>query len=172
MSGAAVSETCQVRGRFESAEAVHHAVARLKAAGIGEYEMYTPMLHHEEMEQHMPRKGSPVRAIAAVGGVAGLALAYLMTRQSSLLYGLITGGKPPVALVPFVVVMFEMTILFAALAAVASLVFFARLNPFAPPPEYDLRFSDDRFGLFVPCEPERREEIAGLLREAGAVAVE
>lgn len=152
-------------------ETMHHAVAKLKSAGVRQYEVYSPVLTHESLEAEMPRRGSWVRPFTWMGGITGVGLGLAMCILSSLLYGIITGGKPPVSPVPFVVVGFECTILFAALFTVASLVVLARLRPLAPPAEYDGRFSNDRYGVYVQCDPERIQAVAALLRSAGATEV-
>jgi hypothetical protein len=146
-------------------------VEQLKAAGVAEYEVYSPVLPHESLEPQMPRQGSRVRVLAAIGGVGGVVIGFGMCILSSLIYRLTTGGKPPVSLAPFVVVGFECTILFACLATVGSLVYFARLRPLAPPAEYRDCFSSDRYGLYVQCDPARQEAMVQLLQEAGAIEV-
>jgi len=161
----------QLCAEFDSAEALHHAVLQVRDAGAREYEVCSPVLTHESLEAHMPRAGSRLHYISAFGGITGVSVGLAMCVLSSLLYGLWTGGKPPVNLVPFVVVGFECTILFAALFTVAGLVYFARLKPLAPPPDYRPGFSNDRYGLYVQCEPARKPAVAELLRAAGATEV-
>lgn len=150
---------------------VEHAVTELRRAGLNSYEVYSPVLHHEGMEEIMPRKGSRVRVASALGGITGVLLGLTMCVLSSMLYNLWTGGKPPVSIVPFVVICFECTILFACLATVAALVYFARLRPLAPPADYSPRFGDDRYGVSVECAPENKESAVKLLRAAGAAEV-
>lgn len=161
----------QVRGDFGDMEGVHHAVKKLRAAGVAEYEVYSPVIHHEEMEEHMPRRGSWVRHFTIIGGISGVLLGLAMCVLSSLLYKLVTGGKPPVNLVPFVVVGFECTILFACLATVVGLVYHARLLPLAPAAPYDPQFSSDRFAVFVGGEPALKKQATEILRSAGAMQV-
>lgn len=161
----------QLRADFEEMEGVHRAVEKLKAAGMAEYEVYSPVPHHEEMEEHMPRRGSWVRHFTIVGGISGVLLGLAMCVLSSLLYKLVTGGKPPVNVVPFVVVGFECTILFACLATVVGLVYHARLLPLAPSDPYDPQFSSDRFAVFVGGEPARKQQAMKILQSAGAMQV-
>lgn len=164
-------ETWQLGAEFDSVRALHRAVECVRGAGVAHYEVYSPVLTHESLEAHMPRAGSPLHLVSAVGGITGVTLGLGMCVLSSLLYNLWTGGKPPVNWVPFVVVGFECTILFAALATVAGLVYCARLKPLTPPDNYRPRFSNDRYGLYLQCEPSRKPALAELLRAAGATEV-
>ncbi len=160
-----------MRSQFESLEAVETAVEKLKDVNVEEYEVYSPVLPHESIERYMPRKGSFVRWVSSAGGVTGLFLGFLMCYLSSKLFNLYTSAKPPVSWVPFVVVGFECTILFAAVATVLAFAYFARLKPMAPPAEYSPRFGNDRYGLYVQVAPERTAVVARILQEAGAVEV-
>ncbi|HEY3285060.1 MAG TPA: DUF3341 domain-containing protein [Armatimonadota bacterium] len=166
-----MAELGVVRGSFDSMASVEAAARALKEQGVRSYEVYAPVLHHASMEEAMPRRGSFVRFFSTAGGLAGVAIGLGMCVLSSRLYNLVTGGKPPVSLVPFVVVGFECTILFACLATAASLVYFARLRPLAPPPEYDPAYSADRFGLHVRHEAGEGAGIAELLVSHGALEV-
>src|SRR2546425_10151996 len=85
---------------------------------------------------------------------------------------LVVGGKPIGSIPPYVVIMFEMTILFGALSTILGILFNAlfgarRLGTVA----YDPRFTNDKFGIFVPCEPARAGQVEALLRGAGAEEV-
>ncbi len=166
-----MSDSLPLRGYFASMAEVEKAVAALRAAGLDDVEVYSPVLHHDSLEEKMPRKGSKVRWVTTAGGITGVFLGFLMCIAAAKLYDLITGGKAPVSLVPFVVVGFELTILFGALFTVGALIYFARLKPMAPPPAYDDRFSNDRYGVLVSAPPARREAAARALQEAGAVEV-
>ncbi len=78
---------------------------------------------------------------------------------------LIVGGKPPVSFIPFCIVGFEGGVLLGSIANLAGLIVHARLGRFDPPPWYDSRFSVDRYGLFVACEPEKADEATSLIEE-------
>ena len=85
---------------------------------------------------------------------------------------LVLGGKPIGSVPPYVVIMFEMTILFGALSTILGIAFNAlfaarRLGTVA----YDPRFTNDKFGIFVPSEPARAGQVETLLRGAGAEEV-
>src|SRR2546425_2762350 len=65
--------------------------------------------------------------------------------------------------------MFEMTVLFGALSTILGIAFNAvfaarRLGTVL----YDPRFTNDKFGIFVPCAPDRAGQVETLLRHARA----
>src|SRR2546422_8232024 len=68
---------------------------------------------------------------------------------------IVVGGKPIGSIPPYVVIMFEMTVLFGALSTILGIAFNAlfaarRLGTVA----YDPRFTNDKFGIFVPSRSE------------------
>jgi hypothetical protein len=76
---------------------------------------------------------------------------------------LVTGGKPIVSIPAFVVIAFELTILFGALSTVVGLFISARLPRFRPLVVYDPEFSAGRFGVRVVPPPDRVEEAREIL---------
>jgi molybdopterin-containing oxidoreductase family membrane subunit len=82
---------------------------------------------------------------------------------------LVVGGRPVGSVIPYVVIAFELTILFGAGATILGLVFHSwRSRQLGA---YDGRFTDDQIGIFVPCPVERRPSVEELLRHSGAVEV-
>ena len=97
-------------------------------------------------------------------GFAGFFLAaFTATRWS-----LIVSGKPVVALVPFFIVGFEFTILFAVFGNVLGLISQARLPRFDTQPLYDERFSGDHFGVLARCRADEQEKLTRFFEENGA----
>ena len=85
---------------------------------------------------------------------------------------IVIGGKPMWSLPAFIPVIFECTILFAALASVGALIFVCGL-PQVDPPIIDATLSSHRFALFIPenagnFNAARMEQ---LLKDQGAVEV-
>src|SRR5207249_5637789 len=87
-----------------------------------------------------------------IGGIAGCAFGAWLTLYMSYDWPIVVGGKPIGSIPPYVVIMFEMTVLFGALSTIIGIVFNAahaarRLGTIA----WDPRFTNDKFGVFVPC---------------------
>jgi hypothetical protein len=91
---------------------------------------------------------------------------------TSLIYGLVTGGKTPVAGVPFVIPTYEGTILLGAIGAFIAVLVYAFAKVRATPADYDPRFSYDSFGVYVTCAEAERSRIVEMLEKAGAVEID
>lgn len=153
---------------YQHLDAATDAIAALKQNGYQGFTVYSPAPIHE-LEHAIDHKVSPVRLWTLLGGLTGLVTGFAMTMWMSYDYPTVVGGKPIGSVIPYVVIMFELTILFGALSTLAGLAFHAwQTNQNAP---YDGRFSDDHIGIFVPCPVERRPAVEDLLRTAGATEV-
>jgi hypothetical protein len=75
------------------------------------------------------------------------------------------GGKPIVSIPTYVVIAFELTILFGALSTLIGLFINARLPKVRRPVLYDPLFSSGRFGLFVPATGGRADEARRILQK-------
>jgi hypothetical protein len=112
---------------------------------------------------------SPVRLWTLIGGLTGCVTGFAMSLWMSYDYPVVVGGKPLGSVTPYVVIGFELTILFGALATIAGLAFHAWRD--TRKGAHDPRFTDDHIGIFVPCPVERRPAVEQLLKGAGAVEV-
>jgi Protein of unknown function (DUF3341) len=83
----------------------------------------------------------------------------------------VTGGKPVVSIPPFVVIAFELTILFGGIATILAAVLLGRLPRFRFSRAYDPRFTNDRFGIAVHCAVDRGASVRDILRTTGAEEV-
>jgi ActD protein len=166
----ATTET--ILGVFAHVDTTVRALEELKAKGYHDLTVYTPVPVHEiEDVIERDRPVSKVRLFTLLGGLTGLASAWILTAWTSLKWGLIVGGKPPIGLPvspPYVVIMFELMILFGGIATLIGLVMLGRLPQLRPSPAYDPRFTHDRFGVAVHCAPERAASVREILRSAGA----
>jgi molybdopterin-containing oxidoreductase family membrane subunit len=81
------------------------------------------------------------------------------------------GGKPVIALPPFIVIMFELTILFGALATLAGLFLLTRLpshKMLDTDEHYDARCTEDHYALYVQTTESKRDTVLRILKEEGA----
>jgi hypothetical protein len=153
---------------YQHVDAAAEAIRSLKEMGYRDFTVYTPVPNHE-IAAAVGHKVSPVRLWTLIGGLLGVTTGFALTLWMSYDYPIIVGGKPIGSEVPYVVIAFELTILFGALATILGLVFNIWRN--RRPAAYDARFTDDRIGIFVPCPVERRPAVEELLRTAGAEEV-
>ena len=161
-----------VVGVFAHVDAAVRAVEALRQKGLSDFTVYTPV-PVEEIEEAVER-GRPlskVRLFTLIGGLTGTATGFFLTIWSSLKWNLVVGGKPIVSIPPFVVIAFELTILFGGLCTLLGLLVLGRLPKLKPSPAYDPRFSIDRFGIAVHCTGATSEIARQCLLEAGAQEV-
>ncbi len=133
---------------FPSPKALTVAVKRFSEKGFNDIETFSPS-KVPEVEKMLGIEKSPVSYWTVTGGILGFLAGYFMTVGSVQRYQLIVGGKHPVSLIPYFLIMFELTILFATLFNFLSSVFYMKLYRFRLKPYYDKRFSVDKFGLLI-----------------------
>jgi len=169
----ATTET--ILGVFAHVDTTVRALEELKAKGYHDLTVYTPVPVHEiEDVVERDRPVSKVRIFTLLGGLVGLASAWILTAWSALKWNLLVGGKPPIGLPvspPYIIIMFELMVLFGGVATVIGMVLLGRLPKVRSSPSYDPRFTNDRFGVAVHCAAERSVSVREILRAAGAEEV-
>ena len=153
---------------YKHVDSASHAIRQLKESGYKDFTVYTPVPNHEIAEA-IGHPTSPVRLWTLLGGLTGCFTGFAITLWMSYDYPVVVGGKPLGSIPPYVVIAFELTILFGAMATIFGLLFHAWKD--TRHAAYDPRFSDDHIGVFVACPVERRTSVEQLLRTAGAVEV-
>ena len=160
-----------VLGVFAHLDTTLDATKKLRAAGHTDFTVYSPIPRHE-IEGALGQPVSPVRAFTLVGGIAGCAIGAWLTLWMSYDWPVVVGGKPVGSVAPYVIIMFEMTILFGALTTILGIVLNALFaTRRSGTIMYDPRFSNDRFGVAVHCTPDRAASVREILRAAGAEEV-
>ena len=161
-----------VLGVFAHVDTTVEAIRQLRAQGFSDMTVYTPApVEDIETEVERVRPLSKVRLFTLIGGLTGTATGFFLTIWSSLVWSLLTGGKAPVSIPPFVIIAFELTILLGGLSTALAIFVLGRLPKIKPSPTYDPRFTLDRFGVAVACPPEMADQVRALLSGAGAEEV-
>ncbi len=162
---------------FAHPGALLHAAEKVRDAGYRHFDTHTPFPIHG-MDRAMGLPQSKVGFAALGGGLTGLALGtWLQWWTSAVDYPINISNKPLFAVEPSVPVMFELTVLLAALGAVAGMLALNGLprpwNPLFYSPSF-ARATDDGFFLHVASSDPRFELGAThqLLADAGALRVE
>lgn len=157
---------------FPDEHSLLDAAHKVRAAGFEKFDSYTPFPIHG-MDQAIGLKPSKLPYVTFVAGLTGcLAGLGLQTYINVYDWPINIGGKPQFSLPAFVPIIFELTILFGALATVGAMIAFCGL-PKANPPIIDPGITDDKFALFIP-EDDRGYDIAkidSLFKDLGAVEV-
>ncbi|HEX7051717.1 MAG TPA: DUF3341 domain-containing protein [Longimicrobiales bacterium] len=157
-------------GIFREVDAAAAAIEGLRELGMKEIVAFSPTPRHE-LEHALRGPESPVRMFTLVGGMTGTATGFALTIWTSLDWPLITGGKPIISLPPFVIIAFELTILFGALSTLLGLFINARLPHMRTHVVYDPSFSAGNFGIFVQPPAGRGEEARAVLQDSGAIEI-
>lgn len=157
-------------GVFQHLDSATTAIERLRKAGMRDMVVFSPVPRHE-LEHAIHGPESPVRIFTLVGGLTGAATGFALPIWTSLDWPLVTGGKPIISLPPFVIIAFELTILFGALATVLGLFINARLPRARERVVYDPSFSAGNFGVYVLPPAGREAEARAALTESGASQV-
>ena len=165
-----MARSAHLLGLFDDGAAAARAITRLRAGGLHGVTAYGPAPHHD-VDTALAAPVSPVRTFMLVGAllgcVTGFALPILTVRD----WPLITGGKALYAIEPFVVIAFELTILFGAIAGMLGFLRLSRLPrfPWSRPPTPlagDPCFMHDCFGVLVACDNEAQTDAARATLEA------
>lgn len=137
---------------FETAEALIEAAHEARKAGYRRMDAYAPFpVHGLAQALGMPRTKLPfiVLAAGATGGLTGYFMQYFAMVVH---WPMNVGGRPLHSWPAFIPVTFEMTVLFASLAAFVSIIALNRLpEPYHPVfnvPAFE-RASSDRFFLCI-----------------------
>jgi hypothetical protein len=157
-----------VLAAFRHIDAATEAIGELKEMGYRDFTVYSPTPLHE-LEHALDHKVSPVRMWTLIGGLVGVSTGFLMTLWMSYDWPLVVGGKPIGSVIPYVIIAFELMVLFGAIATLTGLVFHSWRA--ATPAAFDGRFTDDMIGIFVPCSPDRRNAVKNLMENTGAEEV-
>lgn len=164
--------TANVLGVFAHVDTTLRAIRDLRSRGFSELTVYTPVPVEEiEEEVEKVRPLSKVRLFSIVGALTGTATAFFLTIWTSLKWELITGGKHPASIPPFIIIAFELSILLCGISTLLAILVLGRLPRLRPSPTYDPRFTLDRFGVAVACRPDQAEAVRTLLSSAGAEEV-
>jgi hypothetical protein len=160
-------------GVFSQAAPVANLARRLRDRGFAELEVYSPVPAHE-LDGALDEKPSRVRLWTLIGGLTGMVTGFVMTIWMSYDFPIVVGGKALASIPPYVVISFELTILFGGVLTVLGFFWVGGL-PFGKfgrhDPTYSPRFSAEDFGLVVRCSDRDVSEIDGLFRAHDAKEV-
>ncbi len=157
-----------VLGSFAGPAGAARAVRALKAGGFADVRVAMPA-PFPEVVAAIGKPRSRIDFITFPGALLGLLCGVALTVGTSLAWPLVTGGKPIVSIPPFVIVIFEVTVLIGSLTNLVAVSVGSWHGGRARAFPIHQRFSADRIGVFaVGGEAALAER---LLRESGAEEV-
>ncbi|CAB5088435.1 hypothetical protein D3OALGB2SA_1129 [Olavius algarvensis associated proteobacterium Delta 3] len=154
-------------GLFRDEHQAVSAVESLTDSPFKIEKVHSPIPSHR-LSHALKLKKSRVGWYTLVGGIIGFFSGFALASFTALRWELIVGGKPVVALVPFLIVGFEFTVLFAVFGNIIGFLFQADLPRFDWSTHYDERLSGDQYGILATCDPAQQEDLEDLLTEQGA----
>ena len=157
-------------GVFEAPNKVVDVVGRLRSRGYDQLEVYSPA-PFPEVDDALLERPSRVRLWTLLGGLLGVFTGFLMTIWMSNDWQINVGGKPFVSIPPYVILGFELTILFGGLMTALGLFLVGGIPSFGVDRAYSPRFSAEEFGVAVRCRDRDVSEVDALLRGHGAEEV-
>ncbi|MGH7986676.1 MAG: DUF3341 domain-containing protein [Candidatus Binataceae bacterium] len=147
-------------------ETLHHA--HINVDRFGTFSPFPNERLNEAVNEIRRLGPSRVRLWVLAGGIIGAISGFVLTIGTSWEWNLMTGGKPIASIPPFIVIAFELMILFGGMMGWTGFYFHARLPAFDSAPGYRSRFGADHFGLFLQCEEDDAARLEALLRDNGA----
>jgi hypothetical protein len=147
---------------YEYLDSTVDAIENLKKAGFEGIKAYAPYPEHH-IEHALGYGQSPVRVWTLVGALTGTSAGFAFTSWTSVDWPLVVGGKPIISIPAYIPIVFEMTVLFGALATVIGLFVLSKLPNVKPAVVYDPEFTAGRYGVYVEAEGSRLEEARGIL---------
>ncbi len=145
-------KTTGVVGFWSDEHKLLDAAKKTHAAGYRHFDAITPFPIHG-MDQATGISASKLPWVTFFGGLTGALAGTVLTYWTSAVdYKVLVGGKPLDffnALPGYIPIIFECTILFAALSSVAAMFIFNKL-PKIDPPIIDPDLTCSKFALFIP----------------------
>lgn len=164
------AERVSLMGLFDTQHQTASAIRALHNTGFQLERVHSPIPSHTIAEAlNLPK--SKVGWFTLAGGILGFCFGFLLAAFTATRWSLIVSGKPIVAWVPFVIVGFEFTILFAVFGNVLGLISQARLPRLHTDQPYDRRLSGHKFGVLVSCGADERGQLMGFFKSEGAEAI-
>lgn len=160
-------ERISIMGVFQSDDQAASAIRELKRTAYNIERVHSPIPSHAIADAlQLPK--SKVGWFTLAGGITGFFTGFLLAAFTATRWSLIVGGKPVVALIPFFIVGFEFTILFAVFGNVLGLISQGRLPRFKISAGYEPAFSGDRFGVLASCPMEEENRLMEFFKTRGA----
>jgi len=156
-----------IMGLFKNEDNVVSAINGLKQSSYEFIRVNTPIPSHKIMDA-LKLKKSMVGWFTLCGGILGFIGGFALAIFTATRWNLIVSGKPIIAIIPFVIVGFEATILFSVFGNVIGLLTQTRLPSYKWLKYYDPRCSGEHFGVLAACEVGQEDRLKDFFQKQGA----
>jgi Protein of unknown function (DUF3341) len=161
-----------IAGIFLEEDIVVEAARKVREAGFTKFDAISPYPIHA-MESACGIKRSPIPYVTFIAGCVGLLAGLALTYYTSVVdWPVNIGGKPLFSLPAFIPILFELTVLFAALSSVGAFFYLCGM-PKVDPPTIDKDLTSHKFAIFIPENDVgfNSERVEKLLKELGATEI-
>ncbi len=160
-----------VVGCFEEEDTLFEAVRRVRKAGYKLHDVYTPFPIHG-LDKEMGLRDTSIHTAGFIYGITGTTVALAgMSWVFTVDWPLIIGGKPHFALPAWIPIMFELTVLFAAVGMMITFCYLCQLAPFVRKHHFHPRATDDKFVMVIDGSRNNEEEVSNFLGGLGATEI-
>ena len=158
-------------GTFAYEEDFLAAAENLQSSGFDDISLLSP-LPLEEAQQVLGLGKSPVRHYSLAGAIIGALSGFAMSVATALVFILPTGGRAIITVPPYLIITYEMTILFGVLFTLIGFHFVSGLPAWRDRP-YLPSANIDRFVVVVEnAAGDQAARAEAIIREAGAEEIQ
>jgi Protein of unknown function (DUF3341) len=158
---------------FDDEEVLFPAVKKARTAGYKIQDVYTPFAVHG-LDHALGMRETSLHTAGFIYGITGTTTAlscitWIFTKD----WPLDIGGKPHFALPAWIPIIFELTVLFAAVGMVLTFCYLCQLAPFVKKHHFHPRATDDLFVMVIECNDKTNvDDLVGFMKGTGAVEVD
>ncbi len=157
-----------IMGTFTFEEDFLVAAQNLQSSGFDNISLLSPVPLEEAQEVLGLGKASPVRRFSLAGAIIGAISGFAMAVGTALVFILPTGGRAIITLPPYLIITYEMTILFGVLGTLLGFYFISGLPAWNDRP-YLSSASIDRFVVVVKgAAADQMAKAEEIIQQAGA----
>lgn len=159
-----------VVGCFDDEKVLFPAIKNVRRAGYKIHDVYTPFPVHG-LDHAIGIRETSLHTAGFIYGITGTATAltfmgWIFTKD----WPLNIGGKPHFPLPAFIPIVFETTVLFAAVGMVITFCYLCQMSPFLKKHHFHPRATDDLFVVVLECTDQSNEnDLLGFLQTNGAI---
>jgi hypothetical protein len=159
----------QVLGLFRDESLAAEAVEALAKTSWEVKDVHSP-IRSDKILSALKVKKSKVGYFTLAGGIIGFFSGIGLAMYTGLQWNLIVSGKPVLAWIPYLIVGFEFTVLFAVLGNIVGLITQTRLPEYRSIRTYDPKCSGEHFGILVSCAESEQGALMAFFQEKGGEA--
>src|SRR4028119_2524852 len=148
------------------------AVRKIRKAGYKIHDVYTPMPIHG-LDHAMGLRETSLHTAGFIYAITGTLTAFsFITWSFTTDWQLNIGGKPHFALPAWIPIIFELTVLFAAVGMVLTFCYLCQMAPFVKKHHFHPRATDDLFVIVIETTDRTNvEDLKAFMGNAGAIEV-